>query len=301
MVPITTKTHVKQGGGSWKPYKSIQIHTTKITFPNCAAFPPGFPRFLPSPKPNELQGVTAESSSRHSCQTTWACPALGTFANAIQTSSTTCPPFWKWNVCFRDVGSLGMLFWYSSLGWLKRIGFFWEQLLFLGHGLFFGPWKSLWRIYMFWRDPHWTCCYTFGSESLKIPASLTSFWVMSWDCYTSFAPKRIETCIISSCKWMRSTWGMFPTLMPWKLWKFRQVFGIGTYVDVDSKDSHGAWVWTAVGISLTSASTCINRPQKIKGKEDMRRYKIVRGHLVVCCLLVLSTWMKRDILGHSSW
>lgn len=163
MVPITTKTHVKQGGGLLKtlqiPYNQnhlSQLRRVSTRFPTVSSLPktqraPGGDSWeqLPPFVPNNL-GLSSPLNicKRH--------PNKFHYLPAVL----------ECHVCFRDVGWGGCCFDIQVWGWLKRIVFLGTTFIF-GAWTIFGPWKSLWRIYMFWRDPHWTCCYTFGSGWLR--------------------------------------------------------------------------------------------------------------------------------------
>lgn len=173
------------------------------------------------------------------------------------------PAVLECHVCFRDVGWGGCCFDIQVWGWLKRIVFFWEQLLFLGHGLFL----VLGRV-----CEGFTC---FGGT----PTEHVATRLVQVD-FVDFVLGHVVRLLYLLCP--KTHWNTYHQLMQVNAINMGNVPNSYAMETVKVRTgSLGAWVWTAVGISLTSASTCINRPQKIKGREDMRRYKIVPGHLVV--------------------
>ena len=174
--------------------------------------------------------------------------------------------------------------------------------------LFFSPTSIPVKLSSF---THRTCCYKFRSGFLKQSCIIDFVLGPVVRFLYLLCPKtHWNPYLISSCNLMRST-GNNPNSYAMEKVKVPRRFLLNSlqpcilvslvpvwmWIGVPGRFKIGAWVWTAVGISLTSASTCINRPQN-----QILVDKMVPLHLVVLCrLLLLFTWMKRDILGHSSW
>ena len=144
MVPIATKTHVKQGGGSWKPYKP---HTTKITFPNRPQLPPRFPTVSSLPQKNGAPGGDSWEQLPPFVPNNLGLSSPWNICKRHPNKFHYLPFRLEWNVCFRDVGRGWCCFDISSLGWLKRIGFFEINFYFWGMDYF-------WSLEEFVKDLH---------------------------------------------------------------------------------------------------------------------------------------------------